>query len=194
MKNRSFLRLSALLLAFSILFLNSCKKEVLSEGDGRTTFYETDELVMQFTCSDGNVEFFIDALYDKTDGRTGIVRNRDAYVIFIDYNNNGLIDPLVDLRVSPFSTTTTDRTCISYFLERNISTPCNFFDDITRELNFSPTENSDVPHMNYSVKLPKERIAKDSKIGIVIEIFDSETREWQNFPITGNVFSNTIEI
>ncbi|MEN0046072.1 MAG: hypothetical protein AAF806_03325 [Bacteroidota bacterium] len=189
----NFLRLGVLLLAASTLFLNSCKKEILSEGNRRVTFYQTDELVMQFTCSDDNVAFFIDALDDQTDGRIGEPNDRDSYLLYIDYNNNGVIDPLVDLLIAPFSSTT-DKVCVSYLLEGDALTPCNFFDDTTGEINFSSTENLDKPHINYSFKLPKERVARDSKIGIVLRMFDSKTREWQNFPITGDVFSNTIEI
>ena len=153
-------------------------------------FYETGDYVLQATCIGNDIEFFLDAVVDTTDGSVGSFPNSDIYRIYVDYNNNEEIDANVDMLFSPLED---GRICQVNLLTNSSTTGCSFSDDITGETLFSSTENAAEPHINHRLRVPKDVLSSGSSIGLVIEIYDSETG-WQTLPEGADVLGRTVTV
>ena len=171
-----------------ILSQSSCTKESVKLDP--VTILQDDEIIIQFKCEGDNIEFFIAAIGDLSDGTNRTFPDMDIYRVFIDYNNNELIDQGVDLMISPKFN---DSICVVYLLDEIAVSRCNYFNDITGEINFSSTDNLQILHMNYRVSLPKSRVSEDNKSRIIVQVYDSE-KGWKNYPSDPQKFSKSIEI
>lgn len=169
-------------------FLFSCgKEEIITEP---VVFLKTSNVLFQYDCNDNNITFFLDVLEDVSDGTTGTWPNTDVYRIYIDYNNNGILDSELDLIIS---TVDDGSTCMAYSLSQTSTTGCNFYDDVTSEKAFSSTDNLEVPHMNYTIIVPKARASEGSKIKVAIHIYNSESG-WSKFPSDQDLFLDAFEL
>ena len=171
-----------------ILTTISCNKEndliipIEFFNDGNHVFY--------FECQDENIEFFIDALSDKSNGVSGSWPNKDIYRIFVDYNRNGTVDSGIDLMFSPKDD---NSVCVVSLINQTSTSACSFYDDVIGENLFTSTDNSEEQHVNFKVSIPKRILSNSSSTNIVVQLYDSETG-WQYFPSNNTLFSTYFEI
>ncbi|MEL6973544.1 MAG: hypothetical protein AAFO02_25550, partial [Bacteroidota bacterium] len=131
-----------------------------------------------------------DVIIDTTDDSRGTFPDSDIYRIYVDYNNNKVIDANVDMLFSPLSD---GRICRAALLTDNSTTACSFSDDITGETLFTMTENAGVAHTNHRLRVPKNVLSSGSEIGVVVELYDPDMG-WTTLPIGADVLGRTITV
>ncbi len=183
-------RLSFLILLCPVFFLLACGDDDTEIQLDPIIFYDNGDYLLQATCTGDDIEFFLDAVMDITDGSMGAFPNSDIYRIYVDYNDNKTIDANIDLLISPLED---GRICTVKLLTAGSTTGCSFANDITGETLFSSTENTGEAHINHRLRLPKTVLSSGSSVGLVVELYDSETG-WQRLPEGGDVFGRTINL
>lgn len=183
-------KLSLLILFTPVFFFLSCDDEEVEIRQDPIVFYDEDGYFLQATCVGDDIEFFFDITPDTTDARMLDFPNGDFYTLYVDYNNNQVLDRNIDMLFGPLED---GRICRSELLTETSTTPCMFSDDIRGETLFSATENSSVPHINYLLRVPKDVLSNGSTIGVVVEVYDS-AMGWRNVPLGADRFGRTLTI
>lgn len=162
-------KLSFLILLSPVFILLACDDDDVEIRQDPIVFYDDAGYFFQATCVGDDIEFFLDITPDTTDNRSGSSFDGDFYGLYIDYNNNQVLDPNIDLLMG---TTEDGRICIAKLLSETSTTGCSFSDDYSGMTLFSSTENSEVPHINHLVRVPKSILSADSSIGVIVRLND----------------------
>lgn len=185
MKNLNFA-----LLLFTILTFAGCGDDDDTTIVGPVEFFNDGNYIFSYACEGDQIEFFIDVLADKTNSTQRPYPDRDFYRVYVDHNNNGVLDRDVDLVFSPLDD---GRLCVSYLLTQTSITTCSFFDDATSETFFSATENETEEHINHRVRLPKDLLSNGATIKVSVQVYDA-SGSWTVLPDAAPLFDSAFEI
>ncbi len=177
-----------------ILILISCNKDddmnIEDDINTETEFFNDGNHVFSYKCQDDNIEFFLDAVSDKSNAVLGSWPDKDIYRIYVDFNSNEEVDSGIDLMFSPKED---NSICIVSLIDQTSASGCSFNDAVFGENLFTSTSNSEELHVNYKVTIPKEVLSNSSSANIVIQLYDSETG-WQYFPSSNTFFISHYKI
>ena len=123
MKKTTFPFLFTALVTFGFLIFSSCSKE---ESTERLVIFEDETLVLSYDSNDSAVRLYIDLIGDLSDNIDEASLGTDIYSIVFDVNNNGILDPNIDFRLSRFDLSV----CHSSLISETSSSGCSFWENL----------------------------------------------------------------
>ncbi|QFZ54224.1 hypothetical protein FEZ18_05135 [Oceanihabitans sp. IOP_32] len=149
--------------------------------------------VISYKCKNETVEFTFDLIGDESNNIEGKWPRIDHYHIWVDFNNNKVIDSLTDRAFSPYQRENNYQVCKSLIYTESILTTCNFESGSTCEKNFGVSENSKKNHVIFKIVIPKKELSNSEKFNVYFEIFDGDGLK-SCYPIRSRLFKETFEI
>ena len=188
MKKNTFPFLFTALVIFGFLIFSACSKE---ESTEKLVIFEDETLVLSYDSNDSAVRLYIDLIGDLSDNIDEASLGTDIYSIVFDVNNNGILDPNIDFRLSRFDLSV----CHSSLISETSSSGCSFWENLWAVQYFGSTENSPEDHVFFQVSIPLELLSSDSKANFYLRYLDAESGiTYYPSPSGPEFFSNTFEI
>lgn len=175
------------IILFSFLILTSCSKESTSE---RMTVFEGRDHIITYDYDDSHINIFVDSFKDTTDATDGTWPDIDIMSIYFDKNNNGILDPGIDFLLG---STENSQICYATLISDVSTSGCSFFDNLTGDTMFGPTENLSQDHVHFNLSIPKSFFSDESKVNFYVRLIDSNTGQ-DYLPSSPPSFASTFEI
>jgi hypothetical protein len=174
-------------LFFLILFFQ------LSIVENKTELVRNNLHIISYQCKDKTVEFTFDLIGDESNNIEEKWPRLDHYRIWVDFNNNKVIDSLTDRAFSPHQRENNYQVCKSLMYTKRKITTCNFESGSTCKKNFSVSENSMENHVIFKMVIPKKELSNSEKFNVYFEIIDGDGMK-SSYPIYSRLFKETFEI
>ncbi|MCC6723152.1 MAG: hypothetical protein IT258_01490 [Saprospiraceae bacterium] len=176
-----------LLLGLLALTLNfSCKKD---DANPAKEFFSDNGHVFTYKLDGDDIVFNLDVLSDRTLGLLGTYPDIDIYRLYVDVDNNGVVDKDIDLMFSLGES----GTCMVTLVDEFSTSACSYPETVNGTRSFGKTGNSSTPHTSFKVSIPKTMLSKSTKANVVVHLFDSAT-SWSYFPSGESLFDKTFEL
>ncbi len=153
----------------TLLFFTSCQdNETLEES----ILVQNENTYIIATESEDFITIRVEAISDITDNRNGSINATDYCNISFDINNNGRKDADIDFGYE--SPTENYDICSYYFLEGDAITHCAGHPTAAVfSENFSSSAQNEVPHLIWTLKIPKEELNQNRNLSFTVKTIDN---------------------
>lgn len=128
----------------------------------------------------------LEALSDGTNNLGGKFPKTDFVSIRVDVNQNGKIDPKVDV-IYGIRGSTKDQLCAQYMLSATSNTGCGAFKSgATLKVDFKATKAKSTPHPVWVFSIPNKELSRDGKYAHLKISFYRAGKGYTYFPQTGS--------
>ncbi len=159
-----------------VTLFSSCKDDEIIQKNG--TLFNDSRVIIDYEVNNNFVEIFVDGIGDTEDltplgfDEWGLVEVRS------DFNTNFRLDGNLDRMYAkaPEVINPDNRSlCRVLLIETNITSGCEVPETGSYEFNFSATENSDIPHSNYLLRIPIDDISDSNSANLIIRYTNGRT-------------------
>jgi hypothetical protein len=159
----------------------------------RALVRNSDHLVMLKPAGD-RVILTLEALRDAVDNLGGTFPKTDFVTIRVDVNQNGKVDPKVDVAYG-IQGATRDKLCAQYMLSGTSYTGCGGFrSGATIAAAFKKTANSSTPHPVWEFSIPTREIGSDGNYAHLTISFHQADKGYTHYPSAAGVSTSFAKV
>jgi len=164
-----------------------------SLSPGRALVRNSDHLAMLKPAGD-RVVLTLEALRDSVDNLGGNFPKTDFVTVRVDVNQNGRVDPKVDVAYG-IQGGTRDKLCAQYMLSATSSTGCGGFrSGATLAAAFKKTANSSRPHPVWEFSIPAREIGSDGNYAHLTISFHQAGKGYTHYPSAPGVSTSFAKV
>ena len=159
----------------------------------RVLVHDSDHLATLRPSGD-RVILTLEALTDTTDNLGGNFPKTDFVSIRVDVNQNGRIDPNIDVAYG-IQGGTRDKLCAQYMLSATSYTGCGGFrSGATLQAGFKKTANSSSPHPVWEFSIPTREIGSDGNYAHLTLSFHQAGKGYTHYPTAAGVSTSFAKV
>ncbi|QCK15730.1 hypothetical protein [Mangrovivirga cuniculi] len=163
-----------------------------TENLGGNELVRNENHVITYECFEDRIEFVIDVIGDRTDNTNGKWPNLDYFYLWVDFNNNGKLDSLIDRNFGPKFYNNKLQVCKSLLYSKTRQTTCFFNSNSTCHRQFKKTQNLEIDHVVFEISIPKKELSKSNSYNVYFMIADKYSKTY--YPINNIKFEATFKI
>ncbi len=150
---------------FSVLI--SCNKDEISDP---VEIINTEAHIVTYSSNSEYLFIQIDALLD-TSNQLDWSENSftDFYTIYIDANNNEVLDPNLDFIIGRSSA----GVCFAHLLTESSTTGCDFQTGTTAQNIFGPSNNAAYDHVQFEIEVPLSLFESSNETKVFMNMYDA---------------------
>ncbi len=163
-----------------------------TENPGHNELVRNENHVITYECLEDRIEFVIDVIGDRTNNTSGKWPNLDYFYLWVDFNNNGKLDSLIDRNFGPKFYKNKLQVCKSLLYSKSRQTTCFFNSNSTCQREFKKTENLEIDHVVFEMSIPKKELSESNSYNVYFMIADKYSKTY--YPSNNIKFETTFKI